>query len=197
MAKDTLRQGKSHPSTLGDRHHLALIFRAAGRLEDAEAELRGVLEAQGELTSNAHPRRYLRHFDHARILVELGFTEQARQALANIPTVVATRLGADHWLVGAAEITEAEIDLAEGRPDLALGHADHAMAILGARQVGRERWRFGEAQSAYGEALSRLGRREEGQKQLQAAASSLHELRGPSSPSATLAQARLRSTGRR
>ncbi|MEM8996457.1 MAG: serine/threonine-protein kinase, partial [Acidobacteriota bacterium] len=191
LAKDTERLGPNHPSTLEDRHSLALILRAAGRLDGAESELRAVMAAQVDLLPRDHPRRLMTHFDLARVVTELGRAGEARRILGDLPTAAASSLGDDHWVTGAGEIAAAEVELAAGRPELALVHAQTARRLFATGEVGRERWRLGEAKSALGEALAQLDRPREAEPFLRDAARSLGDLRGPA-PSTRRAEDRLR-----
>ncbi|GAA0410654.1 hypothetical protein GCM10009530_73940 [Microbispora corallina] len=64
--------GEEHPDTLTSQNNLALALRALGRLEEAEAEHRAVLEIRRRVLGEDHPDTLTSRNNLALVLRDLG-----------------------------------------------------------------------------------------------------------------------------
>jgi hypothetical protein len=88
--------GAEHPATLASRNNLALALDVLGRLEEAEAENRAVLEARNRRLGAEHPATLTSRGNLALVLHELGRLEEAEVETSAVMAVSARVLGAEH-----------------------------------------------------------------------------------------------------
>lgn len=69
--------GDEHPDTLSSRNNLAEVLAGLGRLEDAEAEHRAVLQVQRRVMGEEHPDTLTSRNNLAGVLGDLGRPEEA------------------------------------------------------------------------------------------------------------------------
>ena len=71
--------GPNHPSTLTSRSNLALVLRDLGRLDEAEAEHRAVLETRTRVLGPDHPSTLNSRGNLALVLRDLGRLDEAKR----------------------------------------------------------------------------------------------------------------------
>ncbi|HWM91938.1 MAG TPA: tetratricopeptide repeat protein [Thermoanaerobaculia bacterium] len=91
-----------HSSVARDLHHLALLFTATGRVQEAEAVCRRSLEISREVLGEAHPKTARKLQVLAGILRDLGRTEEAEPLFRQAVEAFELILGPDHPLTRSA-----------------------------------------------------------------------------------------------
>jgi tetratricopeptide (TPR) repeat protein len=123
--------GQEHPDTLASRHDLALALRDLGRLEEAEAEHRAVLEIRQRALGPGHPGTLASRDGLAQVLRDLGRLDEAAAEHRAILEVRRRVLEPDHPDTIASRSNLALVLGAAGRLDDA--EAQHR-AVLEIRQ---------------------------------------------------------------
>ena len=119
-----------------------------------------------------------------------GKPDDAAPFYAEALRIYRASLGGDHSWVGIVLGSVAANELARGRPAAALEAADAAL-VLRRRDFGPDHWRTAMVESMRGEALGRLGRREEAEPELRRGHQALLTTLGPEHPITREAAARL------
>lgn len=177
-ALDLEHLGPEHPSTLDDRHRLALILAETDRSGEAVVLLAETVSIQANAGRDQSPAMIEQRIDLVRLLTAEGRAVEAGEHLAQAVTTARARLGSGHWLVGSGGIAAAELALLQGDLIRARDLAQEALGILSLASNDLQLWRAGEARSTLGEALARLGHPEPARQQLEEALDLLRELRG-------------------
>jgi tetratricopeptide (TPR) repeat protein len=90
------QHGAEHPSTLISRSNLASVLCDLGRLQEAEAEYRAVLEAQVRVLGAEHPSTLDSRSDLASVLGDLGRFQEAEAECRAVLEASVRVLGAEH-----------------------------------------------------------------------------------------------------
>jgi tetratricopeptide (TPR) repeat protein len=169
--------GAEHPDTLNSRSHLALVLADLGRLEEAEAENRAVLEIMTRVLGAQHPDTLNSRSNLAVVMAGRGRLEEAEAENRAVLQIRARVLGTEHpgtlnsrsnlalVMAGRGRLEEAE---AENRAVLqirarALG-ADHPNTLFSRNNLAlvlSSRGRLEEARSNLALVLASRGRLEE------------------------------------
>jgi tetratricopeptide (TPR) repeat protein len=96
VQKRTRTLGSEHPFTLNSRNNLAIVLKELGRLEEAEAEHRTVLEASTRILGPEHPSTLTSRNNHALVLKELGRLEEAEAEHRTVLEASTQVLGPEH-----------------------------------------------------------------------------------------------------
>ena len=88
--------GAEHPDTLASRNKLASVLGGLGRLEEAEAENRAVLEIRTRVLGAEHPDTLTSRSNLAFVLRELGRLEEAEAENRAVLEIRTRVLGAEH-----------------------------------------------------------------------------------------------------
>jgi tetratricopeptide (TPR) repeat protein len=114
QASDPAR-GADHPDTLTSRNNHALALRGLGRLEEAEAELRAVLDARTRVLGASHPDTLASRNHLAAVLRTQGRLEEAEAEHRCELEACIRVLGADHPLTLASRNNLATVLRSLGR----------------------------------------------------------------------------------
>jgi tetratricopeptide (TPR) repeat protein len=146
--------GAEHPDTLTSRSSLALALDGLGRLEEAEAEHRAVLEIRTRVLGAEHPSTLNSRSNHAAALDGLGRLEEAEAEHRAVLEIRTRVLGAEHpstlnsrnnlalALFGLGRLEEAEAEhraemtisarvLGAEHPSTLTSRCNHAAALRG------------------------------------------------------------------
>lgn len=163
--------GPEHPVTLGARTNLAFLYQLAGRYDDAVALHRDVLSARERVLGRDHFANASSLFGIGTGLRILGRSTEAEPALRRAVELRAANFGPEHrdTLLAETELASALSELgrfAEAEPLL--------RRVVGVqRQQDADGWNTAVSASRWGGALLALGRHDEAEPALLAAAARL------------------------
>ncbi len=173
--------GQEHPDTVTTRDNLALVLHDLGRLDEAEAEIRAVLEIRQRALGPDHP-----DIIGSRSNLALVLHDQARldEAAAEIRAVLAARqrvLGSDHPDTLASRSNLARVLRDLGRLDEAEAEI---RAVLAARQrvLGSDHPDTLASRNNLARVLRRLGRLDEAEAEHRAVLAIAVRTLGPDHP---------------
>ena len=184
--------GPEHPDTLTSRSNLAVVLDSLGRLEEAEAQQRAVLDARMRLLGPEHPDTLTSRSNLAVVLDSLGRLEEAEAQQRAVLDARMRLLGPEHP------------DTLTSRSNLAvvldsLGRLEEAeaqqRAVLDARMrlLGPEHPDTLTSRSNLAVVLDSLGRLEEAEAQQRAVLDARMRLLGPDHPDTLTSRSNLAS----
>jgi tetratricopeptide (TPR) repeat protein len=88
--------GPDHPDALATRNHLTRILRDLGWADEAEAEIRGVLDTMTRVLGPDHPNTLTGRDTFALLLHARGRLEEAEAEIRSVLDAMARVLGSDH-----------------------------------------------------------------------------------------------------
>ncbi|HPF36279.1 MAG TPA: protein kinase [Candidatus Krumholzibacteria bacterium] len=179
-----------HPTLANAKDQLASILEKQERWDEAEALFREAYLALRASLGPDHRDLGTTANNLAGCLRQSGKPDDAAPFYAEALRIYRASLGGDHSWVGIVLGSVAANELARGRPAAALEAADAAL-VLRRRDFGPDHWRTAMVESMRGEALGRLGRREEAEPELRRGHQALLTTLGPEHPITREAAARL------
>jgi tetratricopeptide (TPR) repeat protein len=183
VAISELLLGAEHPATLNCRHDLAAASRTLGRLAEAEAEHRAVLEVRARVLGPEHPDTLTSRNDLAGVLGYLGRWKEEEAEHRAVLDVHARVLGPEHLSTVTVRNNLAFVLLALGRLDEA--EAQHRAALdARTRRLGHDHPATLACRNNVGLALRALGRLEEAEALHRATLEARVRVLGPEHPAA-------------
>jgi tetratricopeptide repeat protein len=152
--------GAEHPDTLASRRNLALALRGLGRLEEAEAENRAVLEIATRVLGAEHPDTLTSRTIFALVLGDLGRLEEAEAENRAVLEIRTRVLGAEHPNTLASQGNLARVLRDLGRLEEAEAE-NRAVLEIRTRVLGAEHPSTLTSQGNLARVLRDLGRLEE------------------------------------
>lgn len=168
-------------ATLGTRNKLALVLKALGRLQEAEAEHQAVGDILRRVLGPDHPRTLINRNDRARVLRILGLLHEAEAEHRAVRDALLRTSGPEHADTLAASSDLARVLQALGRLEQAA--AEHK-AVLGIRMrlLGPEHPSTLASRGSLASVLHDLGRLTEAEAEHRKVLASRIKLLGPDHP---------------
>ena len=173
--------GAEHPNTLTSRGNLARVLGDLGRLEEAEAEHRAVLDGLTRVLGAEHPNTLTSRNNLARVLSGLGRLEEAEAELRAVLEIRTGVLAAEHPNTLTSRNNLAEVLRGLGRLEEAEAELRAVLEIL-TRVLGAEHPNTLTSRNNLAEVLRGLGRLEEAEAEHRAVLEILTRVLGAEHP---------------
>ncbi len=182
--------GDDHPRTISAINNLAIAIGRQGRLDEAGAMTRRVYELRRATLGPEHPETIASAMNLVTNLSQTGAEDEADRLLREFVPIAERALDPENPLRLFAISRHAMAALGRGDHDEAAATAERAIDALSGPGV-EEDWNLWRFTAIRGAALGGLGRTEEAQRLLRAAARGLASTRGENHPWAKWARDRL------
>ena len=173
--------GPDHPDTLATRGNIALALRASGRLREAEAEHRAVVEAMTRVLGAEYPDTLAGRDNLASVLHDSGRLEEAEAERREVVETMTRVLGPDHpdTLTGRSNLAS----LLHAQGQLEEAEAEHRAVVEAmTRVLGPDHPDTLTCRNNLASVLRDLGRLEEAEAEHRAELEACSRVLGPDHP---------------